>query len=62
MMVEILLSSLLVILALIGGVAIWFGVKMTRDSNEPARRPQMRKHASDPWNVERLPRGQRAAH
>jgi hypothetical protein len=43
-MFDILLSSLLVILALIGGIAIWFGVKMTRDSNEPARRPRMRHH------------------
>jgi len=61
-MYDILLGSLLVISALIGGIAIWVDVKMTREINKPDRRPRRRPQApTDPWSsVQRLRRGQRA--
>jgi len=60
-----ILVSVIFFALLFGGIALWAGINMVRDSNKPAPRPRPRprskSHSIDPWQIDRLPRGQRAA-
>jgi hypothetical protein len=61
----IILGGMIFFALMFGGIAVWAGLYIIRDSNKPAPRPRprpgTRAKTADPWDIEQLRRGQRAA-